>query len=352
VEGVVLLALGLGKTIVDGGVSYAYSPARPKAPPPFASPKDVLANTQKSFWTVNVGKPPAHDPIVETEYLMTAGLAEAEYDDTLRHVASTYVAGSDRINPGVGVSGPRVVDFAPLLVLEAYPLNEVLRSLLRTCREAVGREVEIEFAMTFPAERGASPQLGFLQVRPMVVSDQVVDLDPAALASSSVLLASDQVMGNGIIEDIRDIVYVKPQAFETRYTKAIVSQLDRLNTKLLAEDRPYLLIGFGRWGSADPWLGIPVNWGQICGARAIVEATRPELWVDASQGSHFFHNITSFQVPYFAVSHEADPGIDWSWLDQQPAAAETEHVRLVRTDAPLSVKVDGRGGRGAVWREA
>jgi hypothetical protein len=348
-DGVVLLALGLGKTVVDGGVTYAYSPARPKAPPPFASPRDVVANTQKTFWAVNMGKPPTHDPIAEAEYLVSADLVAAEYDDTLRQLASTYLAESDRLVPGVGLDGPRVLDFAPLLVLESYPVNRVLRSLLGAFREAVGHEVEIEFAMTFPRDRGAVPQLGFLQVRPMVVSDQIVDLDPAELDSPAVLLASDQVMGNGIVDDIRDVVYVKPQTFETRHTKAIVSQIDKLNTELLAEDRPYLLIGFGRWGSADPWLGIPVKWGQICGARAIVEATRPELWVDASQGSHFFHNITSVQVSYFAVSHEARPGIDWKWLDERPAAAETEHLRLVRTEDPLLVKVDGRTGRGGVW---
>lgn len=349
-DGVILLALGLGKTIVDGGVSYAYSPARPKAPPPFASARDILASTQRKFWAVNVGKPPPYDPVAATEYLVEADLAEAEYDDTLRHLASTYLAESDRIVPGVALGGPRVLDFAPLLVLETYPLNRVLRSLLAAFREAAGCEVEIEFAMTVPSDRGATPQLGFLQVRPMVVSDQLVDLDPAELASTTVLLTSDKVLGNGVIEDIRDVVYVKPATFEARHTKAIVGQLDQLNSRLLAEERPYLLIGFGRWGSADPWLGIPIDWGQICGARAIVEATRPDLWVDPSQGSHFFHNITSFQVPYFAVSHEAVTGIDWTWLDEHPAAVETEHLRLVQCDAPLLVKVDGRTGRGAVWR--
>lgn len=349
-DGVVLLALGLGKTIVDGGVSYAYSPARPKAPPPFASARDVMANTQREFWAVNVGKPPPYDPIAETEYLARAGLQDAEYDDTLRHVASTYVAASDRISPGVGASGPRVVNFAPLLLLEEYPLNRTLRTLLAACREAIGYDIEIEFAMTFPRQGEPRPRLGFLQVRPMVVSDAVVDVTGAELASAAVLLASDQVMGNGVVDDISDIVYVKPRSFEARHTKAIAAELEQVNARLLEEGRPYLLIGFGRWGSADPWLGIPVKWGQICGARAIVEATRPDMWVDASQGSHFFHNITSFQVSYFAVSHEARPGIDWAWLDAQPAAAETDFVRLVRTRAPVRVKADGRSGRGGVWR--
>jgi len=351
-DGVVVLALGLGKTVVDGGLSYSYSPARPKAPPPFGSVRDIMANTQREYWAVNVGKTPPYDPVAETEYLVRATLEHAEYDDTLRHVASTYVAASDRISPGVGASGPRVVDFAPLLVLEEYPLNRTLRALLAAGRETVGRDVEIEFAMTFPREAGAPSRLGFLQMRPMVVSDAVVDVPEADLASPTVLLASDQVMGNGVVDDIRDIVYVKPQSFEILRTQAIVGELERLNTRLLEERRPYLLIGFGRWGSSDPSLGIPVKWGQISGARAIVEATRPEMWVDASQGSHFFHNVTSFQVCYFAVSHEAQPGIDWAWLDAQPTTEDTGFVRLVRTGAPLRLKVDGRSGRGGVWHEA
>ncbi len=349
-EGVVNLALGLGKTIVDGGLSYAYSPARPHSPPPFASAKDQMANSQKEFWAVNIGKVPVFDPIAETEYLLRLGLPEAEYDDTLRHVASTYVPDSDRISPGVGADGPRILNFAPLLQLDEYPVNDAVRSVLAACAKAVGRDVEIEFAVTFPGRRDGKPRLGFLQLRPMVVSDVEVVVTDAELTAPDVLLASERVMGNGVADTIHDVVYVKPQTFETRNTKRIAQEVEQLNGVLLADERPYLLIGFGRWGSSDPWLGIPVKWGQICGARAIVEATRPDMMIEASQGSHFFHNITSFGVSYFSVWHESRPGVDWGWLETMPAVAETEFVRLVRTDAPLLVKVDGRTGRGGVWR--
>jgi hypothetical protein len=348
-EGVVNLALGLGKTIVDGGLSYAYSPARPHSPPPFASPKDQLANSQKQFWAVNIGKVPVFDPIAETEYLLQLGLAEAEYDDTLRHVASTYLPESDRISPGVGVDGPRILNFAPLLQLDEYPVNDAARSLLSACSQAVGRDVEIEFALTFPTGRDGKPRLGLLQLRPMLVSDVEVQIADAELTSSDILLASDRVMGNGIVDTIADVVYVKPGTFEARHTRRIVEQIEQMNGVLLTEERPYLLIGFGRWGSSDPWLGIPVKWGQICGARAIVEATRPDMMIEASQGSHFFHNISSFGVSYFSIWHESRPGIDWDWLDAMPAVSETEFVRMVRTDTPLLVKVDGRSGRGGVW---
>jgi len=347
-DGVVQLALGLGKTIVDGDLCYAYSPARPKAPPPFASTRDRLGNTQRTFWAVNTGTPPPYDPIAETEYLVRGSLDDADYDDALRNVASTYLAESDRVVPGVGANGPRIVDFAPLLVLETLPLNRVIRSLLDLSRDVVGRDVEIEFAMAVPREPPHRARLGFLQVRPMVVPEALVEIGDADLAAPGLLLASEHAMGNGTVSGIRDVVYVKPDVFEKRYTRAIATQIAAFNSRLMAEERPYLLIGFGRWGSVDPWLGIPVQWGQIAGAASIVEATRPDLWTEPSQGSHFFHNVSSFGVSYFSISHESRPGIDWDWLDLQPVIAETEYVRHVRPGQPLTVKVDGRTGRGVV----
>jgi len=348
-EGVVSLALGLGKTIVDGGISWSYSPAHPKAPPPFASASDQLRNTQLEFWAVNMGEPPEHDPIAETEYLVKADLQAADLDDSLKFVASTYDAQREQILPGTGRDGPRVLNFAPLLDLAEFPLNDVVKRLLSACETEVGTDVEIEFAVTFPSGRDDPARFGFLQVRPMVVPEEMVEVTDDEMNSSSVLLASDRVMGNGIEETICDVVFVKPESFEARFTRTIADQLERLNLSLMSEDRPYLLIGFGRWGSVDPWLGIPVEWGQICGARAIVEATLPNMNVEPSQGSHFFHNISSFQVSYFSVHHEKHANIDWNWLNAQETITETEHVRQVRSDSPLRIKVDGRTGRGVVW---
>jgi hypothetical protein len=246
-----------------------------------------------------------------------------------------------------------VLDFAPILRLEEFPVNAVVRRLLGACERAVGRAVEIEFAMNLPRRgSGDRARLGFLQVRPMVVSGEKVTIGAEELGRPDLLLASDHVMGNGTVDSIRDVVYVKPDSFEARHTRTIAAELERLNRPLLAAGRPYLLIGFGRWGSSDPWLGIPVDWGQICGAKVIVEATLPSMAVEPSQGSHFFHNITSFQVSYFAVSHFRRPGIDWEWLARRPVESETDFVRHVRLDDPLLVKVDGRTGRGAVWHGA
>jgi len=348
-EGVVNLALGLGKTIVDGGVSWSYSPAHPRIRPPFATINELMKNTQLSFWAVNMGKSPPYDPTKETEYLVEAGLDAADYDDTLRFVASTFDPARDRLSPGTGAKGARVLDFAPLLDLELVPINPALKFLLDSFEDAAGTAVEIEFAMTFPKKSGHAARFAFLQVRPMMVSKEPVDLPPNVKETPGLLLASDRVMGNGVIDSLRDVVYVKPDAFEARRTPQIAEELDDINRKLLQARKPYLLIGFGRWGSSDPWLGIPVNWGQISGAKVIVEATLEGMNIEPSQGAHFFHNISSFLVSYFTVHHSSVTTIDWKWLSEERIAEETDWVRHVELDRPLLVKVDGRSGQGAIW---
>ncbi len=344
-DGVVNLALGLGKTIVDGGICWNYSPHYPKATPPYGSLKEWLTQTQTMFWAVNMGKPAAYDPIRETEYLVQAELSEAEADETLKFVASTYSVDRDRITVGTSANGARIITFAPVLVLNEPPLNDLIRAILSKCERTLEAPVEIEFAVTFNPLR-----FGCLQVRPMVVSQEVIALSDDELSGDGVLAASERVMGNGILDSLRDVVYVRPGGFESKKTPAIASELETMNRELLDRGRPYLLIGFGRWGSSDSWLGIPVNWGQVSGARAIVEATLPSMDVEMSQGSHFFHNITSFRVPYFAVHHAGKYAIDWEWLDTLPAARETSLIRHVELPSPLSVKVDGRSGRGVILK--
>jgi len=349
-QGIVNLAFGLGKTIVDGGCTWNYCPSHPRIPPPFGSPGEMMKLTQKHFWSVNCGEPPSYDPIRETEFLVHRHHSEAEEDDTLRHVASTMDPQSGRITLGVGPDGPRLLDFAPLLTMNTVPLNALLKDLIRTCEEKLQSPVEIEFAMTFPKapKPGTKARFGFLQVRPMVVSLEKMDMGEDELKAPQLLMASRDVMGNGLRNDLRDIVFVKPGCFEARNNPKIAMQLNEINKGLLGEDTPYLLIGFGRWGSTEPWLGIPVNWSQISGAKCIVEATLPQMNVDMSQGSHFFHNLTSFQVSYFSVPHNGEFPINWEWLDQQNCVHETEFVKHVRLKRALMVKVDGFKGWGTI----
>ncbi len=351
-DGVVDLALGLGKQIVDGGLCWIYCPARPAAPPPFNSLGDRLRNSQREFWAVNMGRPPLPDPIRETEYLLRGGLEDAKADGSLRLTCSTYDPRSDRLRPGPMGDGPHVLDFAPVLVDRMVPLNNGLKALLAKAREVLDAEVEIEFAVDLEADDGQEARLGFLQVRPMAVADEEVEIDPDLMDGPGVLLATDTVLGNGVRDGIRDVVYVRPEAFEAKYTVRIAGQIEQMNRRLHEEGRPYLLIGFGRWGSSDPWLGIPVDWSQIGAATVIVEATLPEMNPDLSQGSHFFHNMISFRVLFLSVRHGGDRSIDWSWLDAQDAFSETDFVRHVRLESPLRVSVDGRGGRGVVTHGA
>ncbi len=349
-DGVVDLALGLGKQIVDGGRCWTYSPAWPDAMPPIASARELVRQSQTEFWAVNMGRPPAYDPTRETEYLARADLVRADYDGVLNHLVSTYDAANDRLIMGAGADGARVLTFAPVLGLPDIPLNELLRQLLRVCGEVVGEAVEIEFALTLGPDSGLPARFGFLQVRPMVVSQAQVEVAPESMLGAGVLAASETVLGNGETGDIRDVVYVKLETFDAKATRAVAGEIEVFNRTLTAAGRPYLLIGFGRWGSSDPWLGIPVEWAQISGARAIVEATLPEMNVERSQGSHFFHNITSFQVFYFSVHHAGMHRIDWTWLDTQPATGESLHARHVRLDSPLCIRVDGRSGRGVILK--
>jgi hypothetical protein len=292
-EGVVNLALGLGKTIVDGSLVWTYCPARPRTPPPFGSVRDLMQNTQTKFWAVNMGALGEFDPIRETEYLVQGDLAAADYDGTLSMIASTYDAEAERIWPGAGGTGPRVLNFAPLLdTPDSIPFNDAVTRMLAASRETLGNDAEIEFAMTLPARGGpAAARLAFLQVRPMFVSDERVEITDESMKRPDVLVASDRVMGNGVQRGIHDIVFVKPSALDLRRTHEIAAQLDRMNEALVAEERPYLLLGFGRWGTTDEWAGIPVSWNNIRGARVIVEAALPDKPVDMSHGSHFFLNV-------------------------------------------------------------
>jgi len=342
-NGVASLALGLGKTIVDGGKCWSYSPVYPEETFPYGSVGELLEQTQTEFWAVNMGEPPAYDPIKETEYLLQLNLTDAEEDGTLRRIASTYNPQSDKISMGTGDKGPRIVNFARLLILKEIPLNNIIKHLLSVCEKALEAPVEIEFAMTFNPDR-----IGFLQVRPMVVSEEEIHLSEEDLALSNVLLASEKVLGNGSVDCIRDIVYVRPDRFQAKDTQLIANDIENINRKLLDSGRPYLLIGFGRWGSSDPWLGIPVNWGNVCGAKVIVEATLPKMDIELSQGSHFFHNLTSFKVSYFCVQHFREYEIDWAWLSKQECGEETEYIRHVILDSPLKIKVDGKTGRGVI----
>jgi len=348
-DGVINLALGLGRAIVDGGLIWSYSPVYPKAVPPFGSVRDMMRLTQTGFYAVNMGET-IFDPEKETEFEVTCSLSDAEYDGNLKYIASTYNARSDRVYPGIGSDGPRIINFAPILVDRLLPINDLIARIMNISREAVETEVEIEFAMSLDSKTGTPVRFGFLQVRSMAGLHEEVEIPESQYRDENVIVSSQKVLGNGIIDDIRDIIYVNPDNFNAGKTPSIARELEMLNRKLNNAGLHYILIGFGRWGSSDPWLGTPVNWGQISGARVIVEAALSSMNVDMSQGSHFFHNLTGFGVPYFSIEYESRNSIiNWEWLKQQESSEDTANLHHLRLETPLIVKVDGRIGKGVIY---
>jgi hypothetical protein len=344
-DGVVNLALGLGKTIVDGGRCWSYSPKYPKIQPPYGSVEQLLKETQTEYWVVNMGEPTTYDPIRETEYLLLENLITADRDGTLRYIASTYSPISGRLSIGTGFDGPRAVTFAPLLVLNEIPLNQLIKDVLHVCEQDQGGPVEIEFAMTLNPHRFA-----FLQVRSMEALGAEVSVEVAAMRGENVLVACDRSLGNGIDDSIVDIVYTKPEQFDLKHTLKIMPELEQMNRTLLDMGKPYLLIVLGRLGTTDHWLGIPINWGKIANAKAVVEATGNRVRVELSQGSHYFHNIISMGVKYFNLSLNSGYQVDWDWLEKQNATEETEFLRHIHLEAPITIKVDGRTSRGVILK--
>lgn len=344
-DGVVHLALGLGKTIVDGGISWSFSPTRPHVKPPYRTVDELLKQTQTKFWAVNMGEPPAYDPLQETEYMVLEDLTTADQHGTLKYLASTYDPYAQRLQIGTASPGARVLTFSRILELGEIPLNEIIQDLMSICEDALQAPVEIEFALTLNPHR-----LAFLQVRPMRIMKDGIEVGKNELTGDQVLLASDDVLGNGELQTIRDIVYVRPENFRSKDTQTIGRQLAELNHKLVDQDRPYLLIVMGRLGTTDPWLGIPIRWADVSGARAVVETTQEDFNVVLSQGSHYFHNLTSLGVFYFSIPFTSEHGIDWDWLTAQEGVHETDHIRQVRLPKPLGIRVDGRKGIGVIHK--
>ena len=346
--GVVNLALGLGKTIVDGGLCWSYSPAHPQIDPPHNSIQDLLKQSQTDFWAVNMGGVTQYDPVNEAEYLVKLNLSDAEYDNVLAKIVSTYDANSDRVYIGTGRKGPRIVTFAPILHFEEPPLNQIIKEILPMCENSVGGKVEIEFAVTIDNRNSNTFRFSLLQVRRMASSEEKVYINMDDIDNSDILLKSNIVLGNGKRNDIQDIVYIKPDTFDYSKTKIIASQLEVINKQLSKKSQPYMLIGFGRWGSTDPWLGIPVNWGQISQAKVIVESFHPKRSIDFSQGSHFFHNVSNLHIMYFYIKDNDDCHIDWKWLDEQKIVNETDFIKHIHLINPVKVVVSLKNKLGVV----
>jgi len=352
-DGVVHLAFGLGKTIVDGGTSLRYTPKYPKNILQFNSVHDMLQNSQKQFFAINMKPIFSKATAEEDEFLLHLGLGDAELDGTLSHIASTYSYQEDRVYENTHIKGPRIINFAPILKYEVFPLSQLLDDLLHLCEDSMGTPVEIEFALDFDSPKLNEISFGFLQVRPMVsaASFQEVKLD--SFDQKDALCISNQVLGNGIRNDLQHVVFVHPETFDPAKTRDIALEIEKINLWMKENHHPYLLVGPGRWGSSDPWLGIPVQWGQISESRAIIEANLENMLVDPSQGSHFFQNITSLGIGYFTVPYKSSSCFfDWEWLKHQKILQQLNFISCVSLTNSLLIQMDGKKGQGIILKKA
>jgi len=353
-EGIAHIALGIGKTVVEGEKSLRFSPGHPKRLLQFSSVEDILANCQRHFYAIDMRQ----NTCVQRygSNLVRRSVQDALQELPVQMLSSTYVADENRIRDS-NLPGLKVMTFAQLLKYNSYPLARIIKELLELGRIGMGGEIEIEFAVTLHPQIERSV-FYFLQIRPMVVGGERVDVQICDQDVGLAFCYSKNSLGHGQFNTIADIVYVAPEDFIPSETREIAVEIGSLNRRLIQEERPYLLIGPGRWGSADPWLGIPVQWVDISGVGAIIEQRGRLLRADPSQGSHFFQNITSLGIPYLTITESQDgvpvprtreeEFIDWAWLTAQPLVQEFRHIRHVRLTEPLNMKCDGKRSESCI----
>jgi hypothetical protein len=255
------------------------------------------------------------------------------------------------IRDGILGSGKRVITFAPLLNYNKIPLAEILSDLLQICQKEMNNPIEIEFAVNLDTPAGEPAIFNFLQVRPIVLNDQLINFNLDNINPEECIVYSESALGNGSFQDLHDIVYVKPEAFDASKSERIAAMIEEINDRYIKDGKNYVLIGPGRWGSSDPWLGIPAKWAQLSAARVIVEAGLGDHHIDPSQGTHFFQNITSFRIGYFTVNPSLNEGcFNLDFLNSQPAESENEFIRVVRFTNALKIEVDGKSNKGAVYK--
>ena len=347
-DGIISMALGLGQTVVEGGKTIKFSPKHPRHIPLFYNIDHALKNGQQKFYALNLDVKLDKNIVSYNNLLKTYDINTAEADGTLAHVGSTYSHENHAIYDGISRDGARLVSFAPILKQKIFPLPEILDLLLKLGRKGMGSPVEIEFAVNMSPRHGHPLEFGVLQMRPMVINRELEQLDVEHGDSASLLCHSNMVLGNGLIDNLHDVVIVDYETYERSRSRQVANEVYHFNNKLVAEDRPYLLIGVGRWGSMDPWLGIPVKWEQISGARVIIESSFKDFEVMPSQGSHFFQNITSFMTGYFTITSQAEASIDWEWLTAQKAVESMQYTRHLRFKNPFTVKMNGHRQKGII----
>ncbi len=350
-EGIAYVALGLGKTVMEGEFCLFFSPANPQVLPQFSTPQDYLRNTQREFFAVNMNKPAVFPKKGGDDGLVKLKMAESEEHGVLKYVGSTYSADNDRIYPGIGRKGARIVTFDPILKSKIFPLDSILQYLLQLGSRAMNVPVEIEFAVEITPEANKPNEFRFLQIRPMLVDSSLEDVSVYEGEGEDVFCQSEQALSHGRIDDISDIVFIKSENFNRANMIHMADHVAKYNQQFKDSGKPYLLLGPGRWGTSDRWLGISTKWDQISSARVIIEANYGDFVVEPSFGTHFFQNLITFQIGYLTINSQSNNNfLDWDWLNSIKAVSETEYVRHVRLKRPLNILIDGRTGKAVAFK--
>jgi len=347
-DGIAHIAMGLGRTVVEGERTLRFCPAYPDILPQFSIIDDILKNAQRFFYALRIKDYPEALKFQNNSNLEKRDIDDAQAEQPVKLLAGTYIANEHRIRETAAIKGPKVLTFARLLNSDELPLAAILQELLALGRKGMGCPVEIEFSLNVGEGAAGAREFYFLQMRPMAGGVESFDINIAPEDREGALCRSDQALGNGKYTHISDILFVNPDAFDAGATVKIAVEIGSFNAPLVSAQRPYLLIGPGRWGSADRWLGIPVKWQDISGVGAMIEIRNKQLNADPSQGSHFFQNITSLGIPYISVNENRSDFLNWDQMKAFPIKGSGEFITHVQLDTPLIILIDGRSGECVV----
>ncbi|MEG2756336.1 MAG: PEP/pyruvate-binding domain-containing protein, partial [Mucinivorans sp.] len=348
-EGIAQIAFGLGKTVVEGGVTLRFSPAHPKNILQLSSPELTLRDTQRTMYALDLNPAAFKTSIDDGVNITKIDIPHAANFRNMRYVASTWDMQNQRISDSPLEKGRRVITFAGVLKYDSFPLAEILRELLAIGQQEMQSPVEIEFAVNMDVPYGQKRIFNFLQIRPIVENARSHSLEWSEVESSGAILYAQHALGLGAVEGVQDIIYVRPELFNAARSSDMATEMAQLNERMVAAGRGYVLVGPGRWGSCDPWLGIPVKWGDISGSKVIVECAVENFRVDPSQGTHFFQNLTSFGVGYITMApFQGDGVFDIQQLDSMSAEYESQNFRLVHFPEPRYIFVDGKNDKAII----
>jgi CheY-like chemotaxis protein len=350
-DGIVNIAFGLGKLIVEGGLSLRFSPKYPKKILQLSSPESALRDSQKEFCALDLNINSFIPSTDDGVNILRIDIKDLENEAALKYIASTYDRNNNVLRDGISFPGKRVITFSNILQHKTFPLAEILSTLLEIGQEQMNNPVEIEFAANLETPAGTPKIFNFLQIRPIVHSEEAHNINLDHIKTEETIIYSEAALGNGLFKGIYDLVYVKPESFNAANNKSVGIEIEKINTLFVKQGKGYVLIGPGRWGSTDPWLGIPVKWPQISAARIIIESGLKNYRIDPSQGTHFFQNLTSFRVGYFTINPYIREGYyDVDFLNKLNAVYEDGFIRHVRFDNPLEIMIDGKQHRGVILK--